>query len=48
MGGCVPEIASVSTEMFTVTNDNEKVPTVYNSQIMERAKTDDSLCKLVE
>ncbi|RCH97898.1 hypothetical protein CU097_009329 [Rhizopus azygosporus] len=46
MGGCVPEIANVSTEMFTVTNDNEKVPTVYNSQIMERAKTDDRLCKL--
>jgi hypothetical protein len=46
MGGCVPEISKNSNSTFVATESNEKVHTVYNSEIMKRASTDESLCKL--
>ncbi|CEP09399.1 hypothetical protein [Parasitella parasitica] len=45
-GGCVPIIAQKSKDKFVATDKNDKVPTVYNSQIMEAAIHDDELCKL--
>lgn len=46
-GGCVPIIAQKSKDKFVATDKNEKVPTVYNSNIMEAATVDDQLCCLV-
>ena len=39
-GGCVP---SISKEKFVPTNQNERVPTPYNTNIMEAAISDKSL-----
>lgn len=46
-GGCVPIIAQKSKDKFKATDKNDKVPTVYNPDIMEAATADDQLCCLV-
>ena len=46
-GGCVPTIAQKSKDKFVATDKNEKVSTVYNSQIMKAATIDDQLHRLV-
>lgn len=46
-GGCVPTIAQKSKDKFVATDKNEKVSTVYNSQIMKAATIDDQLHCLV-
>lgn len=43
-GGCVPLIAQKSKNRFVATEKNEKVPTVYNSSIMQAALSDELLC----
>ncbi|KAI7904987.1 CRAL-TRIO domain-containing protein [Cokeromyces recurvatus] len=47
-GGCVSIIPRKSSEIFVATETNEKVPTVYNSSIMEAALSNDSLCSLIK
>lgn len=46
-GGCVPIIAQKSKDRFKATDKNEKVPTVYNTNIMEAAAVEEQLCCLV-
>lgn len=47
MGGCVPLNDTKSGNSFTVTEANEKVHTVYNTDIMKRASTDESIRNLI-
>ncbi|KAG2208154.1 hypothetical protein INT47_010516 [Mucor saturninus] len=43
-GGCVPLIAQKSKDRFVATEQNERVPTVYNSTTMKAALNDTLLC----
>lgn len=43
-GGCVPLIAQKPKDRFVVTDKNEKVPSVYNTNIMKAALSDELLC----
>lgn len=45
-GGCVPSVAQKTVKKL-VSQQNEKVTSVYNSNTMKAAKTDESLCKLI-
>lgn len=42
-GGCVPSIAQNTIPSIKITNDNEKVITTYNKNIMDQAKINESL-----
>jgi hypothetical protein len=44
-GGCVPIIPDKSNK-FKVTSQNQKVPTVYNPDVMKAAITNNSFCVL--
>ncbi|CAO3634867.1 unnamed protein product [Cunninghamella echinulata] len=46
-GGCVPSIIKGTIPTLKITNDNEKVSTSYNSDIMDQARQNKSLRNLV-
>ncbi|KAI8979617.1 CRAL-TRIO domain-containing protein [Mycotypha africana] len=46
-GGCVPILPQKSSDKFQATADNEKVATVYNTDIMQAALKDKSLSSLL-
>ena len=45
LGGCVPVINP--KEKYISTENNEKVASVYNTQIMNAAMSDEKLCNII-
>lgn len=46
-GGCVPLIAQKQKDKYVATEQNVKVPTVYNTKVMETALNDELFCSIV-
>lgn len=45
-GGCVPLTPNKKKDKYVPTDENDNVPTVYNTDIMKKAYADPSLCNI--